>query len=48
MSHKVLVYAEVRNGKLKLPSGETLAGSTKMMGIKQNHYSMLFPLWGKL
>lgn len=32
MSHKVLVYAEVRNGKLKSTAGETLAEARKMMG----------------
>ena len=42
MSHKVLVYAEVRNGKLKSTSGETLAEARKMMGGKtENIHAVL-------
>ncbi len=32
MTHKVLVYIEVRNGKLKSTGGECLAEARKMMG----------------
>ena len=42
MSHKVLVFAEVRNGKLKSTSGETLAEARKMMGGKtENIHAVL-------
>lgn len=42
MSHKVLVYAEVRNGKLKSTAGETLAEARKMMGNKtENIHAVL-------
>jgi electron transfer flavoprotein alpha subunit len=37
MSHKVLVYSEVRNGKLKSTAGETLAEARKMMGGKSDN-----------
>lgn len=37
MSHKVLVYAEVRNGKLKSTAGETLTEARKMMGGKSDN-----------
>ena len=32
MTHKVLVYVEVRNGKLKSTAGECLTESLKMLG----------------
>jgi electron transfer flavoprotein alpha subunit len=42
MSHKVLVYAEVRNGKLKSTAGETLAEAKKMLGGKlENLHAVL-------
>lgn len=37
MAHKVLVYAEVRNGKLKSTAGETLAEARKMLGGKSDN-----------
>lgn len=37
MTHKVLVYAEVRNGKLKSTAGEVLAEARKMMNGKSDN-----------
>ncbi|BBH53917.1 electron transfer flavoprotein subunit alpha/FixB family protein [Fluviispira sanaruensis] len=42
MTHKVLVYAEVRNGKLKSTAGEALAEARKMLGGKtENLHAVL-------
>ncbi|WGL60727.1 electron transfer flavoprotein subunit alpha/FixB family protein [Pigmentibacter sp. JX0631] len=42
MSHKVLIYAEVRNGKLKSTTGETIAEARNMLGGKtENIHAVL-------